>query len=196
MFPLMFPRTHLSRHKPGTRPLHRQPLSYCHKPGTHPLYSPLPYCHKPDARPLYKHSSPPQTGHPSPVQAFLSRHKPDTRPLYKHSSPAIRRAPVLCTGSPSPTATNRTPVPCTSIPLPPYAGHQSSAQAAPLLLPQTGRPSPVQPPPLLPHAAATLCLSSYRQHALLRLPGCLNVGIFLSRTFIRRFYHYFNNYPL
>ena len=120
MFPLMFPRTHLSRHKPDARPLHRQPLSYCHKPGT--------------------------------------------RPLYKHSSPA----------------TNRTPVPCTSIPLPP----------------QTGRPSPVQPPPLLPHAAATLCLSSYRQHALLRLPGCLNVGIFLSRTFIRRFYHYFNNYPL
>ena len=120
MFPLMFPRTHLSHHKPDTRPLHRQPLSH-HKPDTRPLHrQPLSYCHKPSTRPLYKHSSP---------------------------------------------ATNRTPVPCTA-------------------------------PPLLPHAAATLCLSSYRQHALLRLPGCLNVGIFLSRTFIRRFYHYFNNYPL
>lgn len=50
MFPLMFPRTHLSRHKPGTRPLHRQPLSYCHKPGARPLYSPLPCCHTPQRR--------------------------------------------------------------------------------------------------------------------------------------------------
>ncbi len=50
MFPLMFPRTHLSRHKPDTRPLHRQPLSYCHKPGARPLYSPLPCCHTPQRR--------------------------------------------------------------------------------------------------------------------------------------------------
>ena len=54
MFPLMFPRTHLSRHKPDTRPLHRQPLSYCHKPG---------------ARPLYKHSSPATNRAPVPCTA-------------------------------------------------------------------------------------------------------------------------------
>ena len=38
MFPLMFPRTHLSRHKPDTRPLHRQPLSYTRRSDAVPLF--------------------------------------------------------------------------------------------------------------------------------------------------------------
>ena len=92
MFPLMFPRTHLSHHKPDTRPLHRQPLSYCHKPGS---------------RPLYKHSSPAIrrapvlcTGSPSPT--------------------ATNRAPVPCTSIPLPPQTGRPspaqPLPCCHTP--------------------------------------------------------------------------------
>ena len=62
MFPLMFPRTHLSRHKPDTRPLHRQPLSYCHKPGARPLHSPSPAAtRRSDAVPLFLQAArPPQ----------------------------------------------------------------------------------------------------------------------------------------
>ena len=103
MFPLMFPRTHLSRHKPGTRPLHRQPSPTATNRAS-VLYtgSPSPTATNRAPVPCTSIPLPPYAGHQSSAQA----------------------APPLLpqTGRPSP---------CTSIPLPPQTGRPSPVQPLP-----------------------------------------------------------------
>ena len=85
--PLLLPQTglpspvqaFLSRHTPGTSPLHRQPLSYCHKPSTRPLYKHSSPATNRTPVPCTSIPLPPQTGRPSPAQPLPCCHTPQRR---------------------------------------------------------------------------------------------------------------------